>query len=81
MDFAAGPCGGFVLIKPCHRKQIKDGQILPDEQQPCAKTGVPIRLFIQGDARPLAKACVVRGAGEELKPRAGQWPNVVFESF
>jgi hypothetical protein len=39
-------------------EQMKDGQTLPVERKPCAKTGVLIGLFVRGDARSLAKACV-----------------------
>lgn len=51
------PCGALVLIKACPRKQMKDGQFV-SETGLCAKTGVLIRLFVQGDARSMTKACI-----------------------
>ncbi len=30
VEFLVGPCGGFALMKMCHRKQMKDGQIQPE---------------------------------------------------
>lgn len=61
-----GPCGSFALIKACHRKQMKDGQILPE----AAKPGVLIRLIVRGDACSMNEASIMWSGVKESEPRA-----------